>query len=65
MSKYRYQATDAQGKPVSGEVEATGADDARRKLADQGLDAPSTPSLRRYRNGFPAPDGFPPTRRSR
>jgi len=39
MSKYRYQATDAQGKPVSGEVEATGADDARRKLADQGLDA--------------------------
>ncbi|HUT93393.1 MAG TPA: type II secretion system F family protein [Thermoguttaceae bacterium] len=39
MPKYRYQATDAQGKPVSGEVEAAGPDDARRKLADQGLDA--------------------------
>ena len=38
MPKYRYQATDAQGKPVSGEVEAAGPEDARRKLAGQGLD---------------------------
>ena len=39
MPKYRYQATDAQGNLVSGEVEAMGPDDARGKLAAQGLDA--------------------------
>jgi len=39
MPKYRYQTTDAQGKPVSGEVEAIAVDEARRKLADKGLDA--------------------------
>jgi type II secretory pathway component PulF len=39
MPKYRYQATDARGNPVAGEVEAAGAEQARQKLAAWGLDA--------------------------
>ncbi len=39
MTKYRYQTIDAQGSPVSGEMEAAGPDDARAKLAELGLDA--------------------------
>ena len=39
MPKYRYQAADTQGNPVSGELEATGIPEARQKLAAQGFDA--------------------------
>ena len=39
MPKYRYQATDAEGNPISGELEAAGLEAARQKLAAQGLDA--------------------------
>jgi len=39
MPKYRYQAADTQGNPVSGELEAAGLDEARQKLAAQGFDA--------------------------
>ncbi|MFH1264391.1 MAG: type II secretion system F family protein [Planctomycetota bacterium] len=39
MPKYRYQAVDAAGDPVSGEVEATGLEEARRRLAAEGIDA--------------------------
>ncbi|MFH1921624.1 MAG: type II secretion system F family protein [Planctomycetota bacterium] len=39
MPKYRYQAVDAEGNPVSGELEATGLEEARRRLAAEGVDA--------------------------
>ena len=39
MPKYRYQAADTQGNPVSGELEAAGLGEARQKLAAQGFDA--------------------------
>jgi type II secretory pathway component PulF len=39
MAKYRYETTDAEGNPVTGEVDGAGTEEARQKLADQGLDA--------------------------
>lgn len=33
MARYRYMAVDPEGKPVSGEIEASGVEDARAKLA--------------------------------
>jgi type II secretory pathway component PulF len=36
-SRYRYQATDAEGKPVSGELEAASRDEALTRLASEGL----------------------------
>jgi len=41
MPRYRYNAVDSQGKPVSGELEAAGAQAARQELADAGLDPQS------------------------
>ena len=38
MSMFRYSAVDENGRPVSGEVEAATADDARRMLQQRGLD---------------------------
>ena len=37
MPKFRYQATDPEGKPVSGELEAAGRDEAMARLAADGL----------------------------
>lgn len=39
MARYRYTAVDREGKPVSGEIEATGLDEARIKLALLGFSA--------------------------
>jgi type II secretory pathway component PulF len=38
MAKYRYETTDAQGNRVTGEVDGAGTEEARQKLAAQGLD---------------------------
>lgn len=37
MAKFRYQATDVDGRAQTGEVAARDLDDARRQLAEQGL----------------------------
>ncbi len=41
MPRYRYNAVDSEGKPVSGELEAAGAEAAREELAAAGLDPQS------------------------
>jgi len=41
MPRYRYNAVDSQGRPVSGEVEAAGVEAARKELAAGGLDPQS------------------------
>ncbi len=37
MPRFRYQGVDAEGKPVSGELEAAGTDEALEELAARGL----------------------------
>ena len=41
MPKYRFTAVDSNRKPVSGELEAAGADEALKKLTEQGFEPES------------------------